>query len=728
MEEAQKPFVCTVEGCSMRFTQEDNLSLHKKKHDMVLNLGNPKTNVFVADQTPTPTRFIRNCEEVGLFQDLQNVNPFEETFRKAVEASRVGGSHLEVQSLQVPAATDDTLHTPHVFPNIVEEHNSITNLIASSSVTETSGEKSDSREELEPLQVPTILHTESTVIEVTDTSDLDAQIEITGLENTEVLVKQETDSSQQTSSRASSVDSGYKIPVTTASTRDTVQVVFRMPNGRFVQLSGVSMDSIPSTQLPIQVPPNVVQTAPVAQSSAASNAVIINTQFVETAARLTQISAESQQNLVELPSVSVPVSSASVTTSSLNITETVSTPQARLSAAKMKLKQRIQINSQKKQTSSSEIEASQAAQKKTAGQLALRLPSSEGSDTSGSANSRSKRSSLNPSSDMDEQKMRFRERNRAAAMRCREKRKHWILELEKRADDTQKMNQQLTAEVTKLRSELVQLKTLLLAHKDCSVTKAMQQGLGIAIGKPSNTVKACSVTEIQVQHSAVSVPQVPVTIPGTLNVCPSPEDPLPKVVLLSKPAGLKRRRQATLPALAVENGTISSKDSQTEQSDTARVVTITQPISVIPSRSQGHQISEDKSSIISNSITTAPPTCLITVGEPTLISTGVPGQSISIKPEALASTSYLMPTKLCLPENNSTLPHIIKLNTNILKTGVTEAMKTNNVSHSNGDSMDSGHGSDIEFLVVFVSVKQYFNIRWKENRQFLLNRTVGKRE
>jgi len=32
-----------------------------------------------ADETPTPTRFIRNCEEVGLFQDLQNVNPFDGT-------------------------------------------------------------------------------------------------------------------------------------------------------------------------------------------------------------------------------------------------------------------------------------------------------------------------------------------------------------------------------------------------------------------------------------------------------------------------------------------------------------------------------------------------------------------------------------------------------------------------------------------------------------------------
>lgn len=45
---------------------------------------------FLVDQTPTPTRFIRNCEEVGLFQDLQNVNPFEETFRRAVESGELG--------------------------------------------------------------------------------------------------------------------------------------------------------------------------------------------------------------------------------------------------------------------------------------------------------------------------------------------------------------------------------------------------------------------------------------------------------------------------------------------------------------------------------------------------------------------------------------------------------------------------------------------------------------
>ncbi|XP_061390285.1 cyclic AMP-dependent transcription factor ATF-2 [Musca vetustissima] len=78
---------------------------------MLLNLSQ-KSSIFVADQTPTPTRLIKNCEEVGLFDDLRNVNPFEETFRRACE-----------QNTQHPRSTNHTfhaeeesLHTPQVFP------------------------------------------------------------------------------------------------------------------------------------------------------------------------------------------------------------------------------------------------------------------------------------------------------------------------------------------------------------------------------------------------------------------------------------------------------------------------------------------------------------------------------------------------------------------------------------------------------------------------------------
>ncbi|XP_061726392.1 uncharacterized protein LOC133531955 [Cydia pomonella] len=114
MEEPEKPFACVMQGCGMTFTNEDHLHVHTKKHDMVLQLGMEQKAAFVADQTPTPTRFIRNCEEVGLFQDLQNVNPFDEGFKQAMEtkAGRLSLEGSDVDTLHTP----HTLHTPQMFP------------------------------------------------------------------------------------------------------------------------------------------------------------------------------------------------------------------------------------------------------------------------------------------------------------------------------------------------------------------------------------------------------------------------------------------------------------------------------------------------------------------------------------------------------------------------------------------------------------------------------------
>ncbi|TKS77547.1 Cyclic AMP-dependent transcription factor ATF-7 [Collichthys lucidus] len=54
-----------------RFTNEDHLAVHKHKHEMTLKFGPARTDsVIIADQTPTPTRFLKNCEEVGLFNEL----------------------------------------------------------------------------------------------------------------------------------------------------------------------------------------------------------------------------------------------------------------------------------------------------------------------------------------------------------------------------------------------------------------------------------------------------------------------------------------------------------------------------------------------------------------------------------------------------------------------------------------------------------------------------------
>lgn len=652
MEENQKPFICSVEGCMLRFTLEDHLTAHKRKHDMVLNLENgQKTNIFMADQTPTPTRFIRNCEEVGLFQDLQNVNPFEETFRKAVEATREGGSHMEVTSLHT-TTTDDTLHTPHVFPNIVEEHPTLSNLISSTQEERQSQEKSATRigrEEMEPLEVSHILNQNAPAVEVNNETSAGLEtIEMTNLRSAEIeVIKQEADTSQKVPPPASSSHSGGKIPVADVSVNDSVQVVIRMPDGQLVQLSGVSVGSIPSTQLPVQITPSIVSRASVTQS-----AVISNVQFAQNPRKGNQGSSS-----------------------------TAETSQARLSAAKMKLKQRIQCNS-KQRTLITEPGTSSTVLCKVPLLRSHCAPSSDGSDSCVSHGKKQP----NGQDDVDEQRMRFRERNRAAAMRCREKRKHWILELEKRADETQRTNQLLSAEVTKLRNELMQLKTLLLAHKNCSVTKAIQQGAKIVVGGSHSS-------DVQLQLKAAhSTPQDFEDFEG--NICSSPEEQSHKVVLLSKPTGLKRRRQAAAALTVCGNAETNSKRDKHSHSVSQSPIIAAEPIAKISrNRQETHKVIVDKMNSSSKS-------CVIAVATPAIVPL-VPIHlgSSSKKTSSASSTSYFVPPKVH-QLSSETSSQVIKVNSNVLKSDGIDNSTTNIVNHAYGDSsMDSGHGSDIEILV-----------------------------
>lgn len=70
-------------------------------------------------------------------------------------------------------------------------------------------------------------------------------------------------------------------------------------------------------------------------------------------------------------------------------------------------------------------------------------------------------------------KLDILERNRASSMRSRAKRKAWIEQLETSMTKVNLANKALQNEVNALRFEVANLKTLLLAHKNCPVTKAL---------------------------------------------------------------------------------------------------------------------------------------------------------------------------------------------------------------------------------------------------------------
>lgn len=62
-----------------------------------------------------------------------------------------------------------------------------------------------------------------------------------------------------------------------------------------------------------------------------------------------------------------------------------------------------------------------------------------------------------------------------AALKCRQRKKLWLANLQSKVEMFSSENDALTGQISQLREEVVNLKTLLLAHKDCPVTQ--QQGM-----------------------------------------------------------------------------------------------------------------------------------------------------------------------------------------------------------------------------------------------------------
>lgn len=82
-------------------------------------LHNPTGSFFAADQTPTPTRLIRDCDQLQLFDDLKHINPFENSFKnfeKFRADGEPGSELLESAFLGVTTTSEETLHTPNLYP------------------------------------------------------------------------------------------------------------------------------------------------------------------------------------------------------------------------------------------------------------------------------------------------------------------------------------------------------------------------------------------------------------------------------------------------------------------------------------------------------------------------------------------------------------------------------------------------------------------------------------
>ncbi|XP_028302350.1 cyclic AMP-dependent transcription factor ATF-7b isoform X2 [Gouania willdenowi] len=408
-----RPFVCTAPGCGQRFTNEDHLSVHKHKHEMTLKFGPARTDsVIIADQTPTPTRFLKNCEEVGLFNEL--ASSFEQEFCKAHEEEH--RTKHPAPPLQTPCEVKEEDEGPLQVDSSPESPNS------SSSMSDDSG---DSREistkpAVSSAPTPTIVRPGSLPLHMSN-----EPLHPT-LPSPTSVITQAPPSNRQLGSPCS-----------------PYPLVRHLPNGQAVPLlpSPVQMTSVISLARPVNPVPNVpgIPGPPIGGPSSASSSPSGYSIHSETKMRLKAAlvhQGPGSQDGAGGGSGSIPA-----------------------------VPQRQEQGQQPSQNS----DAPSPAQPQV----------SPAQPTGGR---RRRAAEMDP----DERRQRFLERNRAAASRCRQKRKVWVNSLEKKADDLANMNVSLTNEVSLLRNEVAQLKHLLLAHKDCPVT-LMQKKAAFLGGEETST-------------------------------------------------------------------------------------------------------------------------------------------------------------------------------------------------------------------------------------------------
>ncbi|KAL1272642.1 hypothetical protein QQF64_028504 [Cirrhinus molitorella] len=391
-----RPFVCTAPGCGQRFTNEDHLAVHKHKHEMTLKFGQARTDtVIIADQTPTPTRFLKNCEEVGLFSEL--AGSFEQDLRKTQEDEerRIKGTLPALQTPTEVKEREGPLEIDSSPPDSPDSASSMTN----------------SKDVVAMAKEP---------IAVRKAKDVPPT-------NCSKFHPYTNHSATPPSNRLSSPSGSFPM-------------LMQLPNGQTVPLlpspGQTSVISLARSSNPV---PNIpgIPGPPIGGSSSGSSSPSGYSTHSDAKTRLK--AALSQPS----PSGPAPIQKT-------DQTETPSPAQPQVSPAPPK------------------------------------------------GGRRRRGADIEP----DERRRRFLERNRAAASRCRQKRKVWVNALEKRAEELATANVTLTGEVSLLRTEVTRLKELLLAHKDCPVT-AMQKKAYLAAG---------------VDESAASALVMPVTVPAPVSV------------------------------------------------------------------------------------------------------------------------------------------------------------------------------------------------------------------
>ncbi|XP_067140762.1 cyclic AMP-dependent transcription factor ATF-2-like [Centruroides vittatus] len=525
MGDDNKPFACNIDGCGMHFTNEDHLTVHKRRHQMRLNLNSSNIRNTVADQTPTPTRFIKIGEEYGLFQDLSNVNPFEEQFRKASQSVEKGQISInEASSILTSISEQDSLNTP-IPVTAVENDLTVTTTTAEPSDLINSDDTSTVLPDDTPTDLGDTMPFPSNSLTSTTTLDSnDNEIEVIvprSPEKTFLPSSLHVTNNTVTSTSACTV---VQTPVITC-------VGLTTPSAPKTSTTGVPTAvvtrAVSSTDVTLSTQISQVSTVPVSiNSGVTSNTTIqpvpaIAAPVFQLVFKLANGQTPAQFPLTfstnpilatqPVPSPVVAVASKPATQQNQNnsltkmkLIETIqnhrivatgmSPPPSSSSSSSHSPTSNIQVATPVHAVSPPQINHSNSTVKST----------TNGLNNIRNTGRRRKGHDDNP----DEKRRKFLERNRAAANRCRQRRKQWIHNLESKAKELSDTNTQLQHEVTMLRSEVAHLKTMLLAHKDCPITlqqrAAQQPNMSSVTTVSLNTTNSVPVTSIIPDNNVVS--------------------------------------------------------------------------------------------------------------------------------------------------------------------------------------------------------------------------------
>lgn len=343
---------------------------------------------------------------------MQNVNPFEETFRKATELVKTG-------TLPVPLLPeDDTLHTPHIFPHIPEENISLYSSKKHDKVVLNAAANTESS-----LKVLSNSEKTEIILALNANHGIPDHIyALTPIDNQKepptIIISDSPEPNPVYPPKKDSANSVTK-------TVDSIKTDKTISKAKYRKYAG-SIN---------------VKTNPIKQN--------------DTKSKLQELLLKSKKQIQPIEnqaiSTNAPVivlQSVPVVNSSVSLLQTVTKVPI---LPKFKSSVYANTNDKLAENTRPDLKSIKTVKK----------------------SSKSRRSHV----DVDTSKKQdMLARNRAAALRCRERKKVFIDSLEQQLDVVNREKQVLVKENSDLKREVLHLKTLLLAHKDCPITKAMNMG------------------------------------------------------------------------------------------------------------------------------------------------------------------------------------------------------------------------------------------------------------